>query len=195
MAVGILAEDQTWYSKGVALYNATLTVRQQTGARARARARLLCSGLLPAPARISAGRPAPGRPACRRLRRRARLGQRARPSHPCVYKYGTPVPQDYFKWGRGAWAPGRIIGESTETLRDIYHFEFGLGSLVQVAETAWAQNEGGSRGAAGAVVCMPSFVGRLHTRWVRLRYLRPPPKAHQPPEPTRAPDPTRTPTD
>lgn len=38
---------------------------------------------------------------------------------------------EYLKWGRGH-APGRLLGETTETLRDIYHTEFGLGSLVQV---------------------------------------------------------------
>jgi hypothetical protein len=31
----------------------------------------------------------------------------------------------YFKWGRGRWAANRLIGESTETLRDIYHTLFG----------------------------------------------------------------------
>ena len=30
-----------------------------------------------------------------------------------------------FKWGRGAWAANRLIGEGTETLRDIYHTLFG----------------------------------------------------------------------
>lgn len=28
------------------------------------------------------------------------------------------VVEGYFKWGRGRWARGRIIGETTETLRD-----------------------------------------------------------------------------
>ncbi|GBF90830.1 hypothetical protein Rsub_03684 [Raphidocelis subcapitata] len=49
--------------------------------------------------------------------------------------------QEYFRWGRGEWSKGRIIGESTETLRDIYHTLFGLGSLIQAAETAWGQND------------------------------------------------------
>lgn len=54
---------------------------------------------------------------------------------------------DYLKWGRGDYvnSPGystpRVIGEATETLRDIYHSEFALGSLMQAAETAWNQNE------------------------------------------------------
>lgn len=52
--------------------------------------------------------------------------------------------QEYFKWGRG-YAPGRILGEATETLRDIYHTLFGLGSLVQVS--GWAR--GGRGGWAG----------------------------------------------
>ena len=53
---------------------------------------------------------------------------------------------DYFKWGRGAYAAGRLVGEATETLRDVYHTTFGLGSLLQAAETAWGQDlysEGG----------------------------------------------------
>ncbi|KAI8464060.1 MAG: hypothetical protein J3K34DRAFT_526509 [Monoraphidium minutum] len=49
--------------------------------------------------------------------------------------------KDYFKWGKGAHAAGRIIGEASETLRDIYHTEFSLGSMIQTAETAWQQNE------------------------------------------------------
>lgn len=55
--------------------------------------------------------------------------------------YHTTV-RGYFKWGRGRFAAGRLIGESTETLRDIYHTLFGLGSLLQTAEMAWqARNE------------------------------------------------------
>jgi hypothetical protein len=41
-------------------------------------------------------------------------------------------------------APRAVVprerGEGTETLRDLYHTQFGLGSLVQVAELAWQQN-------------------------------------------------------
>jgi hypothetical protein len=40
-------------------------------------------------------------------------------------------------------APRAVVprerGEGTETLRDLYHTQFGLGSLVQVAELAWQQ--------------------------------------------------------
>lgn len=36
------------------------------------------------------------------------------------------------RFGRGTSAKGRMVGESTETLRDIYHTLFGLGSLMQV---------------------------------------------------------------
>eukprot|EP00775_Hariotina_reticulata_P012621 gene12621-12751_t len=49
--------------------------------------------------------------------------------------------QGYFKWGRGRYSANRLIGESTETLRDIYHTLFGLGSLLQAAETAWQQDD------------------------------------------------------
>ncbi|GBF87978.1 hypothetical protein Rsub_00690 [Raphidocelis subcapitata] len=48
--------------------------------------------------------------------------------------------KEYFKWGRG-YEAGRVLGEATETLRDVYHTLFGLGSLMQAAETAWGQNE------------------------------------------------------
>lgn len=48
---------------------------------------------------------------------------------------------DYFKWGRGAWANGRILGECSETLRDQYHVQFGLGGLLQMAEMAWQQDD------------------------------------------------------
>lgn len=40
--------------------------------------------------------------------------------------YHTTV-QDYLKWGRGTFSEGRIIGECSETLRDIYHSQFGVG--------------------------------------------------------------------
>lgn len=49
--------------------------------------------------------------------------------------------EDYFKWGREPWAKGRIIGESSETLRDIYHTQFALGSMLQAAEAAWVQGQ------------------------------------------------------
>ncbi|KAI8472449.1 MAG: chondroitin AC/alginate lyase [Monoraphidium minutum] len=49
---------------------------------------------------------------------------------------------DYFKWGRsGPYGSGRIIGESTETLRDIFHTQFAMGSMLQAAEAAWAQGQ------------------------------------------------------
>ncbi|KAI8464660.1 MAG: chondroitin AC/alginate lyase [Monoraphidium minutum] len=56
------------------------------------------------------------------------------------YALYRAVVEGYFKWGRGKWSRGRIIGETTETLRDVYHTLFGLGSLIQAAETAWGQD-------------------------------------------------------
>lgn len=51
--------------------------------------------------------------------------------------------KDYFKWGRGKYRNYsgvlRVVGEATETLRDIYHTQFGLGGLLQTAEMAWQQ--------------------------------------------------------
>lgn len=54
--------------------------------------------------------------------------------------YHTTVG-DYLRWGHGQYTAGRIAGETSETLRDIYHTSFGLGGLVQVAEQAWQQNK------------------------------------------------------
>lgn len=34
---------------------------------------------------------------------------------------------DYLKWGKGAYATARVLGECSETLRDMYHSQFGLG--------------------------------------------------------------------
>jgi hypothetical protein len=53
---------------------------------------------------------------------------------------------DYYRWGRpdcmtGPPETGRMLGECSETLRDIYHSQFGLGGLVQVAEMCWQQDE------------------------------------------------------
>ena len=53
---------------------------------------------------------------------------------------------DYFRWGKGNWTKGppettRMLGECSETLRDIDHSQMGLGGLVQVAEMCWQQDE------------------------------------------------------
>lgn len=51
--------------------------------------------------------------------------------------------KDYFKWGRGKFhrysGVLRIVGEATETMRDIYHTQFAIGGLLQTAEMAWQQ--------------------------------------------------------
>lgn len=65
------------------------------------------------------------------------------------YKAGLELARtaikDYLKWGRGSMATvdgvQRIPGECTETLRDIYHSEFGLGSALQAAEVAFQQGD------------------------------------------------------
>ena len=50
-----------------------------------------------------------------------------------------------YRWGRGQYTTyqgvPRLLGEATETLRDIYHTEFGLAGLINVAEMAWQQNK------------------------------------------------------
>eukprot|EP00775_Hariotina_reticulata_P010584 gene10584-10742_t len=48
--------------------------------------------------------------------------------------------KDYFKWGKGQFS-SRLLGECTETLRDLFHSQFGIGGLIQVAEMAWQQND------------------------------------------------------
>eukprot|EP00882_Tetradesmus_deserticola_P015228 GHRQ01016219.1.p1 GENE.GHRQ01016219.1~~GHRQ01016219.1.p1 ORF type:complete len:577 (+),score=184.85 GHRQ01016219.1:303-2033(+) len=65
------------------------------------------------------------------------------------YNIGTELfmnaTRDYLKWGRGMMSTvdgvQRIPGECTETLRDIYHAEFGLGSALQAAEMAFQQGD------------------------------------------------------
>lgn len=53
----------------------------------------------------------------------------------------TATTTNYFRWGRDpAYSAGRTLGECTETLRDVYHSLFGLGALLQTAETAFQQN-------------------------------------------------------
>lgn len=32
---------------------------------------------------------------------------------------------DYLKWGKGSYAAGRILGETSETMRDMYHAQVG----------------------------------------------------------------------
>lgn len=44
----------------------------------------------------------------------------------------------YLKWGRGKFATNRLIGESTETLRDIYHTLFGEHSTHRLASIVHA---------------------------------------------------------
>jgi hypothetical protein len=45
---------------------------------------------------------------------------------------------DYLKWGKGSWAENRIVGECTETLRDIFHSEVRRGAEAG-AGVAWAE--------------------------------------------------------
>eukprot|EP00878_Enallax_costatus_P042382 GHUV01049721.1.p1 GENE.GHUV01049721.1~~GHUV01049721.1.p1 ORF type:complete len:100 (-),score=18.16 GHUV01049721.1:307-606(-) len=40
--------------------------------------------------------------------------------------FNTTV-SDYLKWGKGSYTSGRVLGECSETLRDMYHSQFGLG--------------------------------------------------------------------
>lgn len=69
----------------------------------------------------------------------------------------TATVHGYLKWGRGAFAAGRIIGETTETLRDVYHSLFGVGSLLQTAEMAWQAADDPSLYASGGHVLVAAM--------------------------------------
>ena len=74
-------------------------------------------------------------------------------------------------WRKAAAAYLRPCGECAETSRDLYHSQFGLGGLVQVAELAWQQGVdlygyndctvGGGRGSALLACAVPSDVSVL----------------------------------
>jgi hypothetical protein len=56
----------------------------------------------------------------------------------------TSTVADYLKWGKGSFAVQngnmtRLLGECSDTMRDMYHSQFGLGGLLQAAEIAWQQ--------------------------------------------------------
>lgn len=35
------------------------------------------------------------------------------------------IVNDYLKWGKGNFAGNRVLGECSETMRDIFHSQFG----------------------------------------------------------------------
>lgn len=49
--------------------------------------------------------------------------------------------QRYLRWGKDEWADDHVLGETTETQRDIFHTQMGLAGLIQAAEMAWQQDE------------------------------------------------------
>lgn len=49
--------------------------------------------------------------------------------------------QRYLRWGKDMWAVGHVLGECTETQRDIFHTQMGLAGLLQTAEMAFQQDE------------------------------------------------------
>lgn len=49
--------------------------------------------------------------------------------------------QRYLRWGKDIWTTGHVLGESTETQRDIFHTQMGLAGLLQAAELAFQQDE------------------------------------------------------
>jgi hypothetical protein len=85
------------------------------------------------------------------------------------YQRGLSLLRDtvtsYYKWGRGDWADGHLVGESTETFRDIYHSLFGLGSLVQAAEAAWGQDEDAYAAGGHALAAAMELHARAVNAW------------------------------
>eukprot|EP00775_Hariotina_reticulata_P003960 gene3960-4213_t len=73
--------------------------------------------------------------------------------------------EDYLRWGKGANAAGRVLGECTETLRDIYHSEFGMGGLIQVAEMAWQQDVDLYSASNFALASMMELHARIINAW------------------------------
>ncbi|KAF8067393.1 MER3 [Scenedesmus sp. PABB004] len=73
---------------------------------------------------------------------------------------------DYLKWGKGAYASGRILGESSETMRDMYHAQFGLGGLLQAAELAWQQNEDLYAAGGHALAAAMELHARVTNAWL-----------------------------
>lgn len=47
----------------------------------------------------------------------------------------------YLRWGKDVWSVGHVLGECTETQRDIFHTQMGLAGLLQTAEMAFQQDE------------------------------------------------------
>ncbi|WIA13695.1 hypothetical protein OEZ85_007252 [Tetradesmus obliquus] len=80
--------------------------------------------------------------------------------------------KDYvWKWGRDpAFSKGRRPGEITETLRDMYHSQFGIGGLLNVAEMAWQQDDDLYCSNQYALVTAME----LHARFVRSALLKDP---------------------
>lgn len=69
----------------------------------------------------------------------------------------------YLRWGRGIWAPGHVLGECTETQRDLFHSQMGLAGLLQAAESAFQQGEDWFSGNFHALAAAVE----LHARFVR----------------------------
>lgn len=78
----------------------------------------------------------------------------------------TATVKNYLRWGRDpAYSTGRTVGECTETLRDIYHTEFGLGALLQTAELAWQQNVDLFSSYSFALVAAMELHARIINAW------------------------------
>lgn len=72
----------------------------------------------------------------------------------------------YTRWGFDPATSGsRVIGECTETLRDVYHTLFGLGGLLQVSEWAWQQNRDLFSASNYALVAAMELHARIINAW------------------------------
>lgn len=88
----------------------------------------------------------------------------------------TATSASYFRWGRyptptddsnsGIVAPtDRIVGECSETLRDIVHTQFGLGGMLQAAELAWQQNVDLYKADGYALASVMELTARFINAW------------------------------
>jgi len=72
----------------------------------------------------------------------------------------------YFRWGRyKGWTKGRLLGECSETLRDIVHAQFGIGGMLQAAELAWQQNLDLYKADGYALASVMELTARFINAW------------------------------
>ena len=89
--------------------------------------------------------------------------------------YSTTVAE-YFEWGRPGFAAGRVLGESTETLRDVYHTLCAQGLGFRVWQRVLCLRRRAFVCAAPALRRVPA-AGHLRARDLRRSTRRAPPQS------------------